>query len=73
MQYYLNFLQLKWIDPDVEGVVKYMCEDKGFNEERIRNGCKKLFKARNTVTQGRLDGFFKVLPSPTSDNKRKVQ
>ena len=51
-----------------------MCEEKGFNEDRIRNGIKKLAKARNTSTQGRLDSFFKILPSPSStDNKRKVR
>ena len=48
-----------------------MCGDKGFNEERIRNGAKKLTKARNTTTQGRLDSFFKVLPNPNA-GKRKV-
>lgn len=66
-------VDLKWTEPDEEQLVKYMCEDKGFNEDRIRNGCKKLMKARNTATQGRLDGFFKVLPSPTNNsNKRKA-
>lgn len=62
----------KWEKPDEEGLVKYMCEEKGFAEDRIRNGAKKLLKARQGSTQGRLDGFFKVLPStPNSNNKRK--
>ncbi|XP_066946347.1 flap endonuclease 1 [Macrobrachium rosenbergii] len=65
-------IELKWTEPDEEGLVKYMCEEKGFSEERVRNGAKKLTKARNTSTQGRLDSFFKILPSPVSnDNKRK--
>ena len=42
-----------------------------FSEERIRNGAKKLGKAKSTSTQGRLDSFFKVLPSQPSI-KRKV-
>ena len=42
----------------------------GFAEERIRNGCKKLAKARQTSTQGRLDGFFKVLAPKTPPVKR---
>ena len=68
-----NFvLQLKWTDPDEEGLVKYLCGDKNFNEERVRNGAKKLAKARSGTTQGRLDSFFKVLPSPNSGQKRKV-
>lgn len=65
------FFKLKWIEPDEEGLVKYLCGDKQFNEERVRNGAKKLHKARNTSTQGRLDTFFKVLPNSTP-TKRKV-
>jgi len=65
-------VDLKWEKPDEEELVKYMCDEKGFQEERIRNGVKKLIKARQTSTQGRLDSFFKVLPSPTpANNKRK--
>jgi len=66
-------IDLKWEKPDVEGLVAYMCGEKGFAEDRIRNGCKKLDKARGGSTQGRLDSFFKVLPSPTTNqNKRKI-
>ncbi|KAK7072717.1 Elongation of fatty acids protein 2 [Halocaridina rubra] len=66
-------IELKWTEPDEEGLVTYMCGEKGFSEDRIRNGAKKLAKARNTSTQGRLDSFFKVLPTPGSEaNKRKV-
>lgn len=64
-------MQLKWTEPDVEGLVKYLCGDKMFNEERVRNGAKKLAKARTGQTQGRLDSFFKVLPV-TPNPKRKV-
>ncbi|KAK4305639.1 hypothetical protein Pmani_022469 [Petrolisthes manimaculis] len=67
-------IELKWVEPDEEGLVKYMCEDKGFNEDRIRNGCKKLAKARSGTTQGRLDSFFKIIPQqPNSANKRKSE
>lgn len=57
--------------PDVEGLVKFLCDGKLFNEERVRNGAKKLDKARSTQTQGRLDSYFSVLPS-TPNQKRKV-
>ena len=53
-------IDLKWEKPDEEGLVAYMCGEKGFSEDRIRNGCKKLDKARGGTTQGRLDSFFKV-------------
>ncbi|KAK8384335.1 hypothetical protein O3P69_009252 [Scylla paramamosain] len=67
-------IELKWSEPQEEKLVEFMCEEKGFSEERIRNGIKKLTKARNSSTQGRLDSFFKVLPSPNSNaNKRKSE
>ncbi|XP_065294243.1 flap endonuclease 1-B [Dermacentor albipictus] len=63
-------VQLKWSDPDEEGLVKFLCEENGFSEERIRNGAKKLLKGRNSTTQGRLDTFFKVLPSESSAKRK---
>lgn len=70
---YSFICKLKWSEPDEEGLVKFLCGDKQFNEERVRNGSKKLHKARNTSTQGRLDSFFKVLPNTTPTPKRKVK
>ncbi|XP_026332704.1 flap endonuclease 1 [Hyposmocoma kahamanoa] len=64
-------IELKWSDPDEEGLVKFLCGDKQFNEERVRNGAKKLLKARSGTTQGRLDGFFKVTTTPNP--KRKAE
>ncbi|KAK3750476.1 hypothetical protein QZH41_018125, partial [Actinostola sp. cb2023] len=63
-------VELKWQDPDETGLITYMAEEKGFSEDRIRSGIKKLTKARHGSTQGRLDSFFTVLPSNTP--KRKV-
>uniref|UniRef100_T1J246 Flap endonuclease 1 n=1 Tax=Strigamia maritima TaxID=126957 RepID=T1J246_STRMM len=65
-------VEIKWKEPEEEALIKFMCGDNDFNEERIRNGIKKLTKGRNSTTQGRLDGFFKVLSPPTS-TKRKVE
>ncbi|KAI9552825.1 hypothetical protein GHT06_020707 [Daphnia sinensis] len=72
-------IDLKWNQPDEEGLVKFLCGDKNFNEERIRGGAKKLCKAKQGQTQGRLDTFFKVLPSnkpstpSTPASKRKAE
>lgn len=41
------------------------------SEDRVRNGAKKLCKSKQTSTQGRMDSFFKAVPSP-SVTKRKV-
>lgn len=62
--FFLNF-QLKWTDPDEDGLVAFLCGDRQFNEDRVRNGSKKIMKTRSTSTQGRLDSFFKVIPSAT--------
>ncbi|SCW04541.1 LAFE_0H15808g1_1 [Lachancea fermentati] len=53
---------LKWAEPQEDALVDYMCREKGFNEERIRSGIKRLQKGLKTGVQGRLDGFFKVKP-----------
>ncbi|CAH3042368.1 unnamed protein product [Pocillopora meandrina] len=64
-------VNLKWEAPNEEELVKFLVEEKGFNEERIRSGVKKVLKARKGSTQGRLDSFFKVFPSPSPPIKRK--
>lgn len=64
-------LDLKWNEPDEEGIVQYMCKEKGFGEDRMRNGVKKILKSRNTGTQVRLDSFFTI--TSTTPNKRKTE
>lgn len=64
-------IEIKWNDPDEEGLVKYLCTDKQFSEDRVRNGVKKILKTRTGTTQSRLDGFFQVLSSTPA--KRKIE
>lgn len=64
-------IELKWSEPDEEGIIQYMCNEKGFSEDRMRNGVKKILKARTAGTQVRLDSFFKVTVS-TTPTKRKT-
>lgn len=66
----INSIDLKWTQPDVDGLVQYLCGDKQFSEERVRSGAQKIQKSLKTGTQSRLDTFFKVLPS-TTPIKRK--
>lgn len=61
-------IEFKWAEPDVEGLVEFLVKDKGFSEERVRNGAARLSKGVKTVPQGRLTDFFKVKPQ---DTKRK--
>lgn len=56
-------VDLKWEAPDIDGLVEYMVKHHGFNEQRIRDGAEKLKKGLKGGTQGRLDGFFKVVDS----------
>ncbi|CAG5134458.1 unnamed protein product [Candidula unifasciata] len=65
-------LDLKWTDPDEDGLVEFMVNQKSFNEERIRNGAKKLLKSRQGTMQGRMDSFFSVLSS-SKTTKRKAE
>lgn len=62
-------VDLKWTEPDVEGLVDFMVKKNGFSEQRIRDGAAKLSKALKGGTQGRLDGFFKVADS--GKNKKR--
>ncbi|KAK9766278.1 Elongation of fatty acids protein 2, variant 2 [Basidiobolus ranarum] len=62
--------ELKWEKPDAEGLIEFLVKEKGFSEDRVKKGVEKLEKNLKSGTQGRLDGFFKVLPSASP--KRKV-
>lgn len=50
----------KWESPDVEGLVKFLVEEKGFSEDRVRSGAARLSKNMKSSQQARLEGFFKV-------------
>ena len=45
-----------------------MVHEKGFQEERIRNGIKKLQKSLARPTQMRIDSFFKPVAGPAKKN-----
>ncbi|KAI5476333.1 hypothetical protein MNV49_007846 [Pseudohyphozyma bogoriensis] len=62
---------LEWKEPDVEGLVEFLVKDNGFNEDRVRKGAEKLKAHLKGKQQGRLDGFFKVLPSEPKDGPGK--
>lgn len=66
-------VELKWSEPNEEGLVSFLCGEKQFSEERIRNGVKRLSKSRQGSTQGRLDDFFKVTGSITSAKRKEPE
>eukprot|EP01118_Nematostelium_gracile_P012363 TRINITY_DN450_c0_g1_i1.p1 TRINITY_DN450_c0_g1~~TRINITY_DN450_c0_g1_i1.p1 ORF type:complete len:402 (-),score=138.27 TRINITY_DN450_c0_g1_i1:53-1228(-) len=65
-------IQLKWTDPDEEGLIQFLVEEKGFAAERIKAGIEKLKKQRSTSVQDRLTSYFKTTTVP-SPNKRKPE
>lgn len=62
----------KWVAPDVEGLVKFLVEEKHFSEDRVRNGAAKLQKNMNTAQQSRLEGFFKPI-AKTEEEKASLK
>ncbi|KAH8724502.1 flap endonuclease 1 [Phaeosphaeriaceae sp. PMI808] len=62
----------KWEAPDVEGLVKYLVEEKHFSEDRVRNGAAKLQKNMKTAQQSRLEGFFKPVER-TAEEKASLK
>jgi len=45
-------LEIKWSEPDVEGLVDFLVKEKGFSEERVRGGAARLVKGLKTKQQG---------------------
>ncbi|XP_028917521.1 flap endonuclease 1 [Ornithorhynchus anatinus] len=66
-------VELKWSEPDEDGLVLFMCGEKQFNEDRVRHGVRRLSKSRQGSTQGRLDDFFKVTGCLTSAKRKEPE
>ncbi|MCJ1362186.1 Elongation of fatty acids protein 2 [Acarospora aff. strigata] len=62
----------KWEQPDVEGLVKFLVEEKGFSEDRVRSASAKLQKNLKTAQQARLEGFFKPVQK-TEEEKASLK
>ena len=61
-----------WENPDTEGLVQFLVEEKGFNEDRVKSGAARLGKNLKTQQQSRLEGFFK-LKEKTFDEKKDLK
>ena len=62
----------KWEAPDVEGLVQFLVNEKGFSEDRVRTAAQRLQKNVKTAQQARLEGFFKAVPK-TDDQKKDLK
>lgn len=65
--------QLKWKEPQVEELTKFLVEQNGFSAERVSASIEKLQKAfkANQKPQSRMDSFFSSKPNPLAAEKRK--
>ncbi|KAI9702634.1 MAG: Elongation of fatty acids protein 2 [Bogoriella megaspora] len=63
---------LNWTGPDIDGLVQFLVTEKGFSEERVRNGAAKLQKNLKTAQQSRLEGFFKPMER-TKEEQEKLK
>lgn len=59
-------IDLKWNEPDAEGITAFLVGEKGFSAARVESGIAKLRKARASGSQSRMDSFFKVVSSPAA-------
>ena len=60
--------ELKWGDVDVEGLKKYMVDEKGFAPERIEKAIERIKKCKGKNSQVRMDSFFTRVPSAASSS-----
>lgn len=61
---------LKINDIDEEGMVKFLCVENGFNEERVRKSLKRAKESKNKSQQTRIDSFFKIIPATSPVKKQ---
>jgi flap endonuclease-1 len=62
---------LSFTDPDEEGLIEFLCKEKGFQEDRVRAGVAKVKASRQKGTQTRITNFFQVIKS-TEDETPKT-
>jgi len=72
-------VKLEWKDPDVKGLIDFMCGKKMFNQQRIESGIARLKKSKKAGGQKRLESFFgavkvnkkRKLPKSKKSTKKK--
>jgi len=62
---------LTFSEPDEEGLINFLCKDKGFSEDRVRNGIDKIRKSKSKAVQARITSFF-VVQKPAEASPRKL-
>eukprot|EP01127_Copromyxa_protea_P003355 TRINITY_DN13181_c0_g1_i1.p1 TRINITY_DN13181_c0_g1~~TRINITY_DN13181_c0_g1_i1.p1 ORF type:complete len:393 (+),score=104.73 TRINITY_DN13181_c0_g1_i1:37-1215(+) len=65
-------IELNFTEPDEAGLIKFLCEEKGFSEDRVKAGVEKIRKAKNKGAQSRITSFFTVNPLTEEEKKAKA-
>ena len=63
--------EFSWTAPDVEGLTKYLVEEKQFAEDRVVKAIERLQRCKGKNTQNRLEDFFGASTIVPSEKKRK--
>ncbi|KAJ4840453.1 Elongation of fatty acids protein 2 [Turnera subulata] len=66
-------LDIKWSAPDEEGLLAFLVNENGFNNERVTKAIEKIKAAKNKSSQGRLESFFKPVANTSVPLKRKLK
>eukprot|EP00262_Sarcandra_glabra_P005830 TRINITY_DN17704_c1_g3_i1.p1 TRINITY_DN17704_c1_g3~~TRINITY_DN17704_c1_g3_i1.p1 ORF type:complete len:383 (+),score=69.69 TRINITY_DN17704_c1_g3_i1:76-1224(+) len=64
-------LDIKWTAPDEVGLITFLVNENGFNNDRVTKAIEKIKAAKNKSSQGRLESFFKPAVSVSVPLKRK--
>ena len=64
---------IKWNDPDVDGLKAYLVDEKNFNAERVNKAIERLQKCKGKGTQNRLEDFFGKGVIHSSSKKREPE
>lgn len=64
-------LEFDWtIEPDYEGLRKFLIDDNQFNPERVEKNIERLKACKKAKTQMRLDSFFKASGPSVKDSEK---
>ncbi|QDZ21316.1 XPG/Rad2 endonuclease [Chloropicon primus] len=61
----------KWTNPDEEGLIAFMVDEKSFNLERIQAVIKKIKASKTKSQQGRLESFFGAVQYRSNTAKKQ--
>ncbi|VDN01466.1 unnamed protein product [Thelazia callipaeda] len=66
-------IEVTWNEPDVDGIVKFLCGEKNFSEDRVRSSLARMQKGRQAGQQARIDSFFSINKIVVSEAVKRKQ